>query len=430
MRILKVTQSYAPFFEFGGPPVKVRALAERLAQRGHEITVLTADWGLEKRLVGGHGKAEASPFGRRWKNNGVTVEYLGNWWHYRALSWNPALGRYLRARLKDFDVVHIYGLYDFFGPRVAKECRERKLPYVVEPIGMYLPIVRNIWLKKMYQRVWGTAMLAGADALVATAEQEREELLAGGVAGEKIVLRRNGVEGPVRLPERGLFRKKLGIADQAKTVLFLGRLAEKKSPELLLRAFVGLIKQEEKDNAEAQSARRDRREELERSRLDAGATKTGWFGGVHLVFVGPDESGMKGRLELMARDAGVAERVHVCGALDSEAKWMAYRDADIFVLPSQNENFGNTAAEAVAAGTPVIVTERCGIAPLLKDVAGLIVPHEEKALGQALERLLGDASLYGELQNGCAKALTTLGWDEPVQKMEMIYSRLAGACCS
>ena len=412
MRILKVTQSYAPFFEFGGPPVKVRALAERLAQRGHEVTVLTADWGLEKRFWEWAGwasdrglkeladiKAEMSPFGRRWRNNGVTAEYLGNWWHHRALSWNPALGRYLRARLKDFDVVHIFGLYDFLGPRVAKECRERKIPYIVEPIGMYLPIVRNIWLKKMYHRIWGTEMLEGAEAIVATAERERAELLAGGVAGQKIVLRRNGVEAPWRLPERGVFRKKLGVAAEAKVVLFLGRLAEKKSPELLLLAFAG---------------------------LEDPRCKTGTCSNLHLVFVGPDESGMKARLERMARDAGVAGRVHFCGALDGEAKWSAYRDADVFVLPSQNENFGNAAAEALAAGTPVIVTEQCGIAPLLKDVAGLVARHDERELREALLRLLKDAGLYGKLQKGCEIALARLGWDEPVQEMEMIYSRLAG----
>ncbi len=77
MRILNVTQSYAPFFEFGGPPVKVRALSRELAQRGHQVTVLTADWKLEervlqmgyrprerqaRRLVGGRMKAACSRF--------------------------------------------------------------------------------------------------------------------------------------------------------------------------------------------------------------------------------------------------------------------------------------------------------------------------------------------------------------------------------
>ena len=45
MRILNVTETYAPFLEFGGPPVKVRALSEGLARRGHTASVLTADWG-------------------------------------------------------------------------------------------------------------------------------------------------------------------------------------------------------------------------------------------------------------------------------------------------------------------------------------------------------------------------------------------------
>jgi len=397
MRILKVTQSYAPFFEFGGPTVKVRALAEGLAGRGHEVTVLTADWGLDERLteLPGAGKAEVSPFGRRRRANGVTAEYLANWAHVRALSWNPALGRYLGARLKDFQVVHIYGLYDFLGPSVAEECRKRGIPYVVEPIGMYVPIVRNIWLKRLYHRLWGKSMLEGAGAIVATAEQERQELIGGGLPGAKIVLRRNGVEGPKPLPDGRPFRRKLRVADTAKLVLFLGRLSQKKSPDLLLEAFAGV-----------------------RAEQAAGETE--------LAFVGPDESGMRERLEEMARGFGVAERVHFCGPLDGQAKWEAYRGADIFVLPSQNENFGNTAAEAVAAGTPVVVTDQCGIAPLLKDTAGLVIPHEKKSLQQALLRLVQDEHLYSSLREGCAKAVTGLGWDLPIREMDALYSRLAG----
>ena len=57
------------------------------------------------------------------------------------------------------------------------------------------------------------------------------------------------------------------------------------------------------------------------------------------------------------------------GPLYDEAKWAAYRDADLFVLPSQSENFGNAAAEAIACGTPVMVTDRCGIAPLVDQPA-------------------------------------------------------------
>jgi glycosyltransferase involved in cell wall biosynthesis len=399
MRILNVTQSYSPFFEFGGPPVKVKALAEGMARRAHEVTVLTADWGLDARLESSSNEAkpEASPFGRRRKENGVTAVYLANWFHYRATSWNPALGRYLRARLKEFDVVHIFGLYDLFGPRVARECRRQKIPYVVEPIGMFVPIVRNLRLKRLYHRVWGREMLKRAAAIIVTAEQERDELLSGGVAEQKLLLRRNGVEVPARLPERGLFRSGLNISRESRLVLFLGRLSQKKSPDLLLRAFAGLGSAPFR-NGEAKA---------------------------HLAFVGPDESGMRARLEQMASEFGVRDRVHFSAPLEGEAKWAAYRDADIFVLPSQNENFGNTAAEAVAAGTPVIVTEQCGIAPLLKDKAGLVVKHGESELRGALARLLEHEECRVNLQKGCTMAMAKLGWEQPLEQMEEIYSKLA-----
>jgi glycosyltransferase involved in cell wall biosynthesis len=399
MRILNVTQSYAPFFEFGGPPVKVKALAEGVARRGHEVTVLTADWGLDARLRGlaNEPQAEPSPFGRRRKVNGVTAIYLANWLHYRATSWNPALGRYLRARLKEFDVVHIFGLHDLLGPGVAKECRKQSIPYAVEPIGMFVPIVRNLWLKRVYHALWGREMLNGADAIIVTAEQERDEVLVGGFAAQKILLRRNGVEMPATMPERGRFRDALKIPWQDKLILFLGRLSQKKSPDLLLKAFAGL-----------------------------GNATTHGSAPAHLAFVGPDESGMKLRLQQMTIELGLFERVHFSPPLEGESKWAAYRDADIFVLPSQNENFGNTAAEAVAAGTPVIVSERCGIAPLLKDLAGLVVKHEEVELRNALARLLEHEEFYRKLQQGCSVAVAKLGWEQPLEQMEEIYSKLAG----
>src|SRR5256884_4819210 len=117
MRILNVTETYAPFLEFGGPPVKVRALAEGLARSGHPVTVLTADWGLEKHAVATAEKnrAERSPFGWRRRENGVEAIYLPTWLHYRQVSWNPAVQRYCRARLEQFDVAHIFGLYDLLG---------------------------------------------------------------------------------------------------------------------------------------------------------------------------------------------------------------------------------------------------------------------------------------------------------------------------
>ena len=396
MRILNVTETYAPFLEFGGPPVKVRALSRGLAQRGHQVTVLTADWGLEKRMQTQEGKitAERSPFGWRRHENGVQAIYLPTWARYRTVSWNPAVKRFCRARLQNFDVVHIFGLYDLLGPAVAAACRKRNLPYLLEPIGMFVPIVRNLWLKQLYHLAWGRRLFQGANGLIATSNQELEELAAGGVSRTKIVLRRNGVELPALWPERGAFRRAHGISPDAKLVLFLGRLSVKKSPDLLLRAFGELLKR----SAEIP---------------------------IMLVFAGPDEGGMEAQLDQMASQLGVRSRVQFIGPIFDQAKWAAYRDADVFVLPSQNENFGNTAAEAVAAGTPVIVTQQCGIAPLLADEAGLVVPHDAAALSQALARVLGEAEVHARLAAGCANVTLRLGWDEPVHEMETLYAALA-----
>ncbi|HKW57637.1 MAG TPA: glycosyltransferase [Candidatus Acidoferrum sp.] len=395
MRILNVTQSYSPFFEFGGPPVKIGALARGLAARGHEVTVLTVDWGLEKRAAAAEvSSVQGSPFGRISVRDGVTAIYLRTLLRYRAATWNPAVQRFCRERLGDFDVAHIFGLYDFLGPVVAAACVRRNIPYVLEPIGMFVPIVRSLWLKRLYHALYGGRLFEQAAKIIATSEQEAQELARGGVKHDKLVLRRNGVERPAAWPEGGIFRKKLEIAKDDKVVLFLGRLSLKKSPDLLLRAFASL----KNDSS---------------------------LGSLKLVFAGPDEGGMQGGLEKLATELGVAPQVRFAGGVFGQEKWAAYRDADVFVLPSQNENFGNTAAEAIAAGTPVVVTEQCGIAPLLADVVGLVAAHEAGELAEAIRRVFRDSLLREKLVAGCEQVASLLGWELPVLEMEMLYSGLA-----
>ena len=395
MRILNVTQTYFPFLEFGGPPVKMRSLSQQLTKRGHQVTVLTADWGLTSRAsaaaVGN--SAERSALGWRLEESGIEAIYLPSRLHYRALSWNPGTARFCRARLWNFDVVHIFGLYDFLGPAVAAACRRGEIPYVVEPIGMYVPIVRNFLLKRMYHLALGKRMLRGSRKIIATSPQEVAELAASGLPAEKIVVRRNGVEAPETLPEWGKFRAEAGIPESAKVVLYLGRLSEKKSPAVLLQAFASVCK------------------------ADSGAE-------LRLVFAGPDEDGMKAKLLKMAGELGISSRVHIRGAAYGEQKWSAYRDADVFVLPSQNENFGNTAGEAVIAGIPVVVTDKCGVAPLLADVAGLVVAHDAAAMAQALARVLWEPGLHARLAAGCRKVAARLDWDEPAEEMENLYGEL------
>jgi glycosyltransferase involved in cell wall biosynthesis len=360
--------------------------------------VLTADWGFEKRQteIPFAKPPDRSPFGWRLEAAGVRAIYLPTWLRYRALSWNPAVKRFCRANLAKFDVAHIFGLYDLLGPAVAGFCRRRGIPYVLEPIGMFTPIVRSFRLKRLYHLLYGKKLFAGAAAVIATANQEAQELEQGGIATDKITLRRNGVIPPKLFPPRGGFRTANGISPDARLVLFLGRLSAKKDPELLLRAFASL--------PPAEYGRE-----------------------LRLVFIGPDEGGMKAHLQELAEKLKVSGRTRFLAPLFGDQKWAAYRDADVFVLPSQNENFGNAAVEAAVAGTPVILTQNCGVAPLLANVSAVVIPHEHGALVSALARLLRDRQLHAHLAAGGPEIAARLDWNEPIRLMETLYGKLAAA---
>jgi glycosyltransferase involved in cell wall biosynthesis len=394
MRLLYVTQSYFPFLDKGGPTVKVRALARGMTSFGHSVAVLTADYGLDaakRKTI----HATSNRWGYEAKDDGAEAIYLRTRAWYRALTWNPGVADFCRERLAAFDVVHIYGLYDLIGPRIARACRRIGRPYVVEPMGMFRPIIRNIRMKRLYHAVLGSSMIAGAGRVIATSEQERQELLEGAIPDAKIVIRRNGIEVPRQFPTPGQFRNNWDIGKDTKLILFLGRLVSKKSPDLILEAF----------------SRWQRR-----SRGSQGSV---------LVVAGPDEGdGYRQRLETLAAQMGLNGGVLFTGPLYDDAKWAAYRDADLFVLPSQNENFGNTAAEAVACGTPVLVTDRCGIAPIVDRRAGLVVPHDCAALEAGLGQILDDPEFAAHLRTGCEGVARSLGWAEPLTEMESLYQEL------
>jgi len=392
MHVLKTVQAYFPFQEKGGPVVKVRTLARGLAERGYRITVLTADLGLQNhREI--QTRAERCQWGWRLEQDRIEVIYLSSIGHYRALTINPHVVRFCRQSLSQHDLVHIYGLYDLLGPAVGYFCRRRRIPYVIEPMGMFRPIVRNLRLKRAYFRLIGNRLVEGARFLIATSELEKQELIEGGINISRIVVRRNGVDLPEKLPVAGEFRRKWGIARNAKLVLFLGRLVSKKSPDLLLEAFAQW-----------------------RSKATEGKDAV-------LVLAGPDGGDtILSRLRFMAKQLGLASWVCFPGPLYDDAKWQAYRDADVFVLPSQSENFGNTAAESAACGTPVIVTECCGIAPFVRE-AGVVVSHSRGALEGALGQLLGDPHLRQRFQEGCTRMVEALSWRGPLQESEVLYQR-------
>jgi glycosyltransferase involved in cell wall biosynthesis len=140
-------------------------------------------------------------------------------------------------------------------------------------------------------------------------------------------------------------------------VLHLGRLHPKKGCDLLIEAFAG-------------AAARDPR--------------------LHLVMVGPDAVGWRDRLELQAAELGIADRVTWTGMLDGELKWGAYRAADAFILPSHQENFGISVAEALACGVPTLISDKVNIwREVLSDGAGLVGRDDLPGTAGLLARWLG-----------------------------------------
>ncbi|MEX0990760.1 MAG: glycosyltransferase [Actinomycetota bacterium] len=375
MRILLVTTSYPPFLDAGGPPVKVRAIAEGMAERGNQVTVLTAN----------HNRGQRRHVGRA---GGVEVIFLRILLRYRSIPVTSGVRAFVRRHLRDFDVVHIFGIYDTAGPIIARAARRRRIPYVVEPMGMFKPIVRSFAKKRMFHAVLGRSLLARAARVIATAEQEREELIGGGLPSGRVVVRRNGLD-LLRfrsLPERGAFRSAWGLpADDAMT-LFLGRLAVKKRPEVLVEAFA-----------------------------QAGAP--GW-----LVFVGPDEDDYSERLRALAVRRGIGERLVITGPIFGEReKLAALVDADVFALPSENENFGNSIAEAIACGVPVVISDRCGIAPFVADRAGLVEPLDVGSFADGLRRIHADGDLRARFAAAGPEVARELSWDEPFDEQEALY---------
>jgi glycosyltransferase involved in cell wall biosynthesis len=388
VRILKVVQAYYPFQEKGGPVVKVRALARGLAQRGHHVTVLTADLG----LAGHDGPGmnfERGKWGWRSEQDGVEAIYLSTFGHYRALTINPRVIGFCRASLTGFDLVHFYGLYDLLGPAASSSCRSQGIPYVIEPMGMYRPIDRAFRLKQVWHRLLGGAFWENASRIIATSEMEQQELLADGVPPSKVLIRYNGIDGGTQtsLSARGAFRAKWSIRPEEPLILFLSRLIPRKGADILIEAFAKVC---------PESGR--------------------------LVIAGPEgEPGYRAYLEKCAKESGMAARVIFTGPLYDEEKKALFRDADLFVLPSRYENFANAPAEAMSCGIPVIITNACGIRSLVDGRAGLVIAPERDALIEALSSLIHDKALYARLKDGCRWVVEQLSWNRLTAKMEGYY---------
>ncbi len=133
--------------------------------------------------------------------------------------------------------------------------------------------------------------------------------------------------------------------------------------------------------------------------------------------MGPDDR--HGAID-QVRAAQSTGRVHTLGPT-AEPPLHLYAEADVLCLPSAGESFGMAAAEAASAGTPVIVTDRCGIASFFQEGEAIVIPYSAAALTSALRQVLGDEELRRSLAAGGVAAARRTSWERVSAHQEEIY---------
>jgi glycosyltransferase involved in cell wall biosynthesis len=149
---------------------------------------------------------------------------------------------------------------------------------------------------------------------------------------------------------------------------------------------------------------------------------------VHLALVGPDEGGYLAHIRQLAQLYNVQTRLHWLGQLEGEELVAAYADMDSFLLPSQSENFGNVVVEAMAAGLPVLISNRVGVAAEVAQArAGLVYPLKVEALVEALREITTQPGRGREMgQRGRALAKGQYAPETVAQTMLEFYRQLLG----
>jgi glycosyltransferase involved in cell wall biosynthesis len=172
-------------------------------------------------------------------------------------------------------------------------------------------------------------------------------------------------------------------------VLFLGRLHPSKGVDLLVDAFFRITSQHP----------------------DA-----------LLVIAGPDEHGFAGKIQNEVAARNLERRVRIPGMVMGDLKTDLLARADLFVLPSMGEGLSMAVLEALASGTPVIVSPECNCRIVDEVKAGAVVERDANLIAQAISLFLSDSGL----RNAASEAAYTLardklGWPSIVDKLESIY---------
>jgi glycosyltransferase involved in cell wall biosynthesis len=342
MKILHVIPGLT--IERGGPTAVIQALTRCQAAAGHTVAVLTTDQGAR------NGEQAATVAGI------VELERVRVRGPDR-IAYAPGFRIALRGRLRAIDVLHVHSLFTYPVHVALQEAAAAGVPVVMRPCGLLHPysLGRSRWVKRAYLALWGKLVHRACTTWHYTSEQE--ELASWPPPPKPAFVLPNGVE-----PDDFNLPREAALAHVHRTwpqlggapyVLFLSRLHAKKRLDLLVEAFL------------------------------TGAPRQ-----YRLVVAGPDEENIWEPLRRRWLDSEVAQRVLRVGAVRGEDKVALLAGADLFALPSEHENFGVAALEALASGVPVMLSPHVDLAAAAATAGfGTVVPLDVTSWRERLAQL-------------------------------------------
>jgi glycosyltransferase involved in cell wall biosynthesis len=344
VRILQLVQTLDP--ATGGVARAVVALSHALVRQGHQVEVVALD----------------EPNAPWLTPIGLHVHALGA--GRTSYRYSKSLVHWLKHNGEAYERVIVHGLWQHLALAVHHRYARTPIPYYVFPHGMLDPWFKRTFplkhLKKWLYWPWADyRVLRDATAVIFTSEEEKLQ------ARESFWLYRCherisplGVDTPdsAAAGAKETFLTRFPELRNTRVLLFLGRLHPKKGCDLLLEAFP-------RDGGDALP--------------------------LSLVFAGPDQIGWSNALKKRASELRLSARIVFAGMLEGDLKSGAFAAADAFVLPSHQENFGMAVAEALAAGLPVLISNRVNIwREIEADGAGYVENDDLEGTQRLIERWL------------------------------------------
>jgi glycosyltransferase involved in cell wall biosynthesis len=359
--------------EASGPSYSVPRLCGALAAQGGPVRLLTIG-DRHETTVGFRHETYPADFPR--------IPVLGR------LRFSRALKNALTQAAEAATVFHAHGLWRMPNIYPASVARRKGSQLVLSPRGMLggAALEFSFREKRLFWTLAQGQAARAATCLHATSRQEYEDIRAFGLTAP-IAIIPNGIDVPSVAPKRR-------PAEGDRTLLYLGRLHPKKGLDRLLDAWQ-LIE--------------DRH--------------PGW----RLDIVGPLDGDYPN--ELQARIAVNSKtRVRLLGPLYGEEKMAAYRRADVFVLPTLNENFAMTIAEALAQGTPVISTKGAPWGELVSVGCGWWIDHGTGPLAATMDEAMNMSSeqLIAMGEAGRTWMSRDFNWSAIAASMWSVYRWLLG----